>query len=726
MGGSDRGCSLALAGNPNCGKTTMFNDLTGASQRVGNWPGVTVEKKEGKLRGAPNVRIADLPGTYSLSPYSPEEVVSRDYLLSGQCGAILNIVDGTGLERNLYLTSQLLEVGLPVVVALNMADILHKKGEVVDVETLSKKLGCPVVPTSALKGEGTAEAARLAADMVREGKVSEPAIRFSPDVEEGLSAIAELIEGRVKPENTRWYAIKLFERDEDALDKVGLSDAEQAKVQAIVETLEKAYEDDAESIITGERYAAICDIIGSCVQKKASGLTTSDKIDRIVTNRFLALPIFAAVMVIVYYVSIMSVGDVVTGWTNDVLFGEWIGGGVQGLMEGAGAAAWLTSLVVDGIIGGVGAVLGFLPQMIILFIFLTFLEDCGYMARVAFMMDRIFRRFGLSGKSFIPMLISSGCGVPGIMATKTIENEKDRRMTVITTTFIPCGAKLPIIALIGGALLGGAWWVAPVIYFAGVGAVIVTGIMLKKTRLFAGEASPFVMELPQYHLPGLKTMALHVWERVRSFVIKAGTIIFISSVVIWFLLSFGVEGGGFAMVGDVANSFMAKLGGLLAPLFAPLGFGNWEASVGVIAGLVAKENLVSTLAIIQGLSDGAVEGILDDSSPLWAYIGLIIPGALAGMSFLLFNMLCAPCFAAIGAIRRQMNSAKWTLFAVAYQCVFAYCISLMVYQLGTFFTGGGFTVGTLAALLVLALFLFLLFRPARDPQAKMRRAAAKI
>ncbi len=715
---------LALAGNPNSGKTTMYNCLTGAAQRVGNWPGVTVEKKEGRLKADSSFWIADLPGTYSLSPYSPEEKVSRDYLLSGACGAIINVVDGTNLERNLYLTTQLLELGLPVVVALNMADVLHKTGRRIDTSRLAASLACPVAETSALKGTGVDEVAKLAGNLAGKGPAPQSKLRFDNTIETALSEIATMLTGRVKPDTLRWYSIKLFERDEAVLAELAFSEKERAALEGIIKGPEDSCDDDSESLITAGRYTAIGEIVAACVQQTDGKGNASDKIDRVVTNRFLALPIFAAVMTLVYYVSVSSLGDVVTGWTNDVLFGQWIGGGVQVLLEGAGASAWLISLLVDGIIGGVGAVLGFLPQMAILFLFLTFLEDCGYMARVAFMMDRIFRRFGLSGKSFIPMLISSGCGVPGIMATKTIENEKDRRMTVMTTTFIPCGAKLPIIALIGGALLGGGWWVSPVIYLTGVAAVIITGIMLKKTRLFAGEATPFIMELPQYHLPSARNIALHVWERVRSFAAKAGTVIFLSSVVIWFLLSFGIE-GGFAMVGDVQNSFMAMLGGVLAPIFAPLGFGNWQASVGVISGLVAKENLVSTLAIIQGLSGAAAEGIVDDTAPLWGYMGVILPSALAGMSFLLFNMLCAPCFAAIGAIRRQMQSTTWTLFAVGYQCVFAYCISLLIYQLGSFFTGGGFTLGTLAALLVLAALLALLLRTAKSPAGSLRKAAAR-
>lgn len=714
--------TIALAGNPNCGKTTMFNKLTGTFQYVGNWPGVTVEKKEGRLAGRKETTVVDLPGVYSLSPYTPEEIVSRDYLLGGEAGAILNLVDATNLERNLYLTTQLLEVGLPVVVALNMADLMEKSGVQVDVDGLAGMLGCEVVATSALKGDGLREATERAAALAQKQGAAPPRLRFSQTVENALDGIAGMMREKVAPQRLRWYAVKLFERDAMALAAVALDGAERERLEELVAPAEAALDDDSESIITGARYDLIAAIMEKCVKRKKTGLTTSDKIDRVVTNRWLALPIFAAVMIVVYYVSIMSIGDFVTGWTNDTLFGELIGGGITSAMEAAGAAGWLTSLLVDGIVGGVGAVIGFLPQMVILFIFLSFLEDCGYMARVAFIMDRIFRRFGLSGKSFIPMLISSGCGVPGIMATRTIESEKDRRMTIITTTFVPCGAKLPVIALIGGAIIGGAWWVAPLIYFAGIAAVIVTGVILKKTRLFAGEAAPFVMELPQYHWPAARSMFMHVWERVKSFVIRAGTIIFVSSVVLWFLMSFGVQDGAFGMV-DVEYSILAAIGGAVAPVFAPLGFDSWQAVVGTVAGLIAKENLVTTLAVAQGLADGVVEGVLDDAAPMFAFMQGLLPSVWAGLSFLLFNMLCAPCFAAIGAIYRQMGSVKWTVFAVAYQCVFAYAAALVVFQLGAFFTGGVFTAGTFVALLLVALLLFMLFRPGYRP-GRVRRAAA--
>ena len=708
---------IALAGNPNCGKTTMFNTLTGSTQYVGNWPGVTVEKKEGPLRTQKTISVVDLPGTYSLSPYSPEEIVSRDYLLSGQPNAILNLVDGTNLERNLYLTTQLLETGIPLVVALNMMDIVRKNGDKINIDKLSAMLGCQIAPTSALKGEGCIEAALLAAKQAANKEAGNTHAVFSPELENHLSQISAIIQNKVEANQLRWYTIKLFENEEATWTKLALDDTQGKQIKAIIQQAETEFDDDGESIITCERYAFIAGLMDACVKKSSNALSSSDKIDQIVTNRWLALPIFALVMTLVYYVSIKSIGDFVTNWTNDVLFGDMVGGGLASLLDGIGAAPWLTSLVVDGIVAGVGAILGFVPQMIILFTFLSFLEDCGYMARVAFIMDRVFRKFGLSGKSFIPMLISSGCGVPGIMATKTIENEKDRRMTIITTTFIPCSAKLPIIALLTGSIFSGAWWVSPLIYFAGIASVIVSGIILKKTKLFAGDPAPFVMELPQYHLPAVKSLFMHVWERVKSFVVKAGTVIFVSSIIIWFLLSFGLEGGSFSMVESVDNSFMAMLGGVLAPIFIPLGFGNWQATVGTISGLVAKENLVSTLAIIHGLSGGALEEILEESQPLWPFMQTILPSMAAGLSFLIFNMLCAPCFAAIGAVRRQMGNGKWTAFTILFQTGFAYCISLMIYQIGIFISTGIFTFGTFAGFAVLAAFLFLLLRPGQQKNA---------
>lgn len=706
--------TIALAGNPNCGKTTLFNDLTGSNQYVGNWPGVTVEKKSGHVRGNKELRVMDLPGIYSLSPYSPEEVVSRDYLLNGEAGAILNLVDGTNLERNLYLTTQILEVGLPVVLALNMIDLVKKNGDKINTKKLSDMLGCEVIETSALRGANAVEAATAAASAAKNPKPYRYTLQYAPAIEAALSAIMAAV-GNVPAGRERWYAIKLFERDTLAQQELALTQAQKQAIDAIIAPVENEFDDDAESIITTQRYEQIATIIAACVKKASKGLTTSDKIDRIVTNRWLALPIFAAIMFLVYYISVSTVGGIVTDWTNDTLFGEMIGENVAGLLEGVGAADWLNSLVVDGIIGGVGAVIGFVPQMIILFVFLSFLEDCGYMARIAFIMDRIFKKFGLSGKSFIPMLISSGCGVPGIMATKTIENEKDRRMTIITTTFIPCGAKLPIIALLAGALLGNeeTWWIAPVMYFVGVAAVIVSGIILKKTKMFEGDPAPFVMELPQYHWPAPRSLFMHVWERVRSFIVKAGTIIFISSIVIWFLLGFGFENGGFGMVEEISNSILARIGSFVAPVFAPLGFGNWESTVAAIAGLVAKENLVSTLGIISGMSAEAADELLDGTSPLWAYVNTILPSVPAVLSFLAFNILCAPCFAAIGAISRQMASFKWTVFAVAYQTLFAYAIALIIFQLGTLFIGGGFGIGTVFGIVVLVALLFLLLRPAK-------------
>lgn len=712
--------TIALAGNPNSGKTTLFNTLTGSAQYVGNWPGVTVEKKEGKLRGhKEDVTVVDLPGIYSLSPYTPEEIVSRDYLLHQSPGVVLNLVDATNLERNLYLTTQLLEIGLPVVVALNMMDVLEKTGDTVDANELSKQLGCPVLPISALKMKG-ADLQRMAEQVLQtahQGALPQSTHKFAPQVETSLDDIGALLGAKVPDTQRRWYSLKLLEADENVLATLAFSQADKQKIDELSQSIEKAFDDEPEGVITTQRYEWIGSILHKCQRKVQKALTTSDKIDRIVTNRWLALPIFAVIMIIVYYISVSTVGAIVTDFTNDVLFGEWIMPGVQTLLEGIGTAEWLVSLVVDGIIGGVGAVLGFVPQMVVLFLLLSFLEDCGYMARVAFIMDRIFRKFGLSGKSFIPMLISSGCGVPGIMATKTIENEKDRRMTIITTTFIPCGAKLPIIALMAGAIMGGAWWMAPLMYFVGVFAVVTSGIILKKTRMFAGEAAPFVMELPQYHWPAIKNLLLHMWERVRSFIVKAGTVIFASAVLIWFLGSFGFD-GGFGMV-DVENSILAAIGRFVAPIFAPLGFGDWRAAVGTISGLVAKENLVSTLGVLYGLGEEA------EGAGLWTSTMAMFGGSVAGaMSFLIFNMLCAPCFAAIGAIRRQMASGKWTAFAIIYQTVYAYALALMVYQFGSLFITGAFTVGTVAAIVVLALFLFLLFRPMPNPKPKKVAANA--
>lgn len=712
---------IALAGNPNCGKTTMFNDLTGSSQYVGNWPGVTVEKKEGRLKGKKDVIITDLPGIYSLSPYTLEEVVSRNYLMNEHPDAIINLVDGTNLERNLYLTTQILELGIPVVLALNMIDLVKKNGDQIDIKKLGETLGCQVVETSALKKTGSKEAAEAAISLANAKKAAVLQHEFSKTVEEALASIGSHIFGLVDQAHARWYAVKLFERDEKVMESVKLSADARQSIETIISSVEKELDDDSESIITNERYEYIAKVMKACVRKKKKALTTSDKIDRIVTNRWLALPIFIVVMFLVYYVSVSSLGTIVTDFTNDTLFGEWIQPAVGDWLANIGAADWLNGLIVDGIIGGVGAVLGFVPQMFILFFFLSILEDCGYMARIAFIMDRIFRKFGLSGKSFIPMLISSGCGVPGVMATKTIENEKDRRMTIMTTTFIPCGAKLPIIALIVGSLMGAEmWWTAPLFYFLGIAAVVVSGIILKKTKMFAGDPAPFVMELPQYHLPAPKGVLLHMWERCKAFIIKAGTVIFVACGLIWFLSNFGWADGGAVFglldmedpnVNQMDFSILAYVGNFIAPIFAPLGFGNWQATMASISGLVAKENVVGTFGVLFGLGDAG-----ETDPGMWTAVGTMLPFAGARAAFLAFNLLCAPCFAAIGAIKREMASAKWTAFAIGYQCVLAYCVALMINQFGLLFSGAGFTVATAFAFLVLIVMLFLLFRP--NPQRK--------
>ena len=703
---------IALAGNPNSGKTTLFNALTGSNQFVGNWPGVTVEKKEGKLKGHNDVVITDLPGIYSLSPYSLEEVVARNYLIQERPDAILNIVDGTNLERNLYLTTQLLELSIPTVIAVNMADILAKTGEKINTEELSRRLGCDVVEISAMKGTGVKEVAAKAVAAARSGAAPRSEHHFAADVEEALASIEERLTGVVPPERSRFFAVKLFERDEKIAESVqGIPD-----VGDIIERVETAHDDDAESIITNERYNYISSIIQGCYLKKAARtMTTSDKIDRWVTNRFLALPIFAAIITLVYYISVTTVGDVVTSWTNDVLFGEIIPPMVENFLVSVGCAEWLQSLILDGIVAGVGAVLGFVPQMLVLFFFLAFLESCGYMARIAFILDRIFRRFGLSGKSFIPMLIGTGCGVPGIMASRTIENDRDRKMTIMTTTFIPCGAKLPIIALVAGAFFGNAWWVGPSAYFVGIAAIVCSGIILKKTRLFAGDPAPFVMELPAYHMPNLSNVLRSMWERGWSFIKKAGTVILLSTIVIWFTSTYGIVDGSFTAVEDLNQSFMAVIGQSFAWIFAPLGFGDWKAAVASINGLVAKENLVSTFGVLFGFAE-----VAEDGAEYWDLLRSSMSLA-AGYSFLVFNLLCAPCFAAIGAIKREMNNTRWTLIAVGYQTVFAYAVSLCIYQFGTLLTGGGFGIGTIAAVAVAAGFLWLLTRP--DPQKKK---AAKV
>ena len=714
---------IALAGNPNCGKTTMFNNLTGSNQYVGNWPGVTVEKKEGKLKGKKDIIITDLPGIYSLSPYTLEEVVSRDYLINERPDAIINLVDATNLERNLYLTTQLLELGIPVVIALNMMDLAVKSGDKIDEKKLAAAFGCEVVATSALKGEGLTEVVDRAVRLANARTIQVPKHEFSGEVEGYLADIADLLPNSVPDHLARWYSIKLFEQDEKVLGTTPLSADSSKRIVEIVKDAEKQMDDDAESIITNERYEYISKIITGCLKKNRKGMTVSDKIDRIVTNRILALPIFVAVMFVVYYVSVTSLGTIVTDFTNDTLFGAWIQPAVQGLMETAGASEWLVSLVVDGIIGGLAAQIGFAPQMAILFLFLSVLEDCGYMARVAFIMDRIFRRFGLSGKSFIPLLISSGCGVPAIMATKTIEDDKNRRMTIMTSTFVPCGAKLPVIALVAGAIMGGAWWMAPSMYFIGIASVIVSCIILKKTKMFAGDPSPFVIELPQYHVPSVKTVLLHVWERVWSFLKKAGTILFLCCMVMWFLATFGVENGAFGMVEDMEASFLAIIGTFLAPIFAPLGFGSWQAVASSLSGFVAKEGIVSTMGVLANMAEAT-----ETDAALWQYVmtDFFHGSALAGFTFLTFNLLDSPCLAAISTMAKEMGNKGWTAFAVIFQNVFAYAVCLMIYQLGSFAMGGGFGIGTAAAVIVLAVTLYLLFRPAPKADKKTGAVAARI
>lgn len=710
---------IALAGNPNSGKTTMFNSLTGNNQYVGNWPGVTVEKKEGKLKGSQDVIvIQDLPGIYSLSPYTLEEVVARNYLINEKPDAILNIVDGSNLERNLFLTTQLMELGLPMVIALNMIDVVRKTGDLIHIQKLSEALGCEIIETSALKGEGSRVAAVRAAQAAqaeRSGRHQEHPHVFSGTVEHAIAHIEDLIHRLVDKRHLRWFSIKLFERDEKILQQLNLDPDTATKIESIIVDCESELQDDAESIITNERYAYISKLMSACVQKRRrrDNLTVSDKIDRIVTNRWLALPIFIAVMFIVYYISVTTVGTIVTNFTNDTLFGEWLMAPLGEWLAGIGTADWLVSLIVDGIVGGVGSVLGFVPQMLILFIFLAILEDVGYMARVAFIMDRVFRKFGLSGKSFIPMLIGSGCSVPGIMASRTIENERDRRMTIITTSFIPCGAKMPIIGLIAGALFGRAWWMAPLAYFTGVASVILSGIMLKKTRLFAGDPAPFVMELPAYHAPSPVNILRSMWERGWSFIRRAGTVILLASIAIWFLSSFGFADGSFGMVEDIDASVLSAIGGFIAPIFTPLGFGNWKATVATLMGLVAKEEVVGVLGVLSSVAGDALEIVEEGAFGALAGIAEMFT-PLSALSYLFFNLLCSPCFAAIGAIRREMNSAKWTWFAISYLTVFAYVAALMIYQFGVLFSGGGFSLLSAAAIALALLLLYLIFRPAYD------------
>ena len=702
------GITIALAGNPNCGKTTLFNQLTGANQYVGNWPGVTVEKKEGKLKGHNDVVIADLPGIYSLSPYTLEEVVARNYLINTRPDAILNIVDGTNLERNLYLTTQLKELGIPVVMAVNMMDVVDKQGDEIRLEELEKYMGCKAVKISALKGTGIKEAAELA---IKEAKTGIPEVvhKFSDDVMAAITQIEDKITDYVPDGEKRFFAVKLFERDDKIRNEMK-ADGRNVDVESIIKEVETAKDDDAESIITDERYTYIQGIIDKCYTKKHKGqMSLSDRIDSIVTNRILALPIFAAIMWFVYYMSISTIGTAGTDWVNDVLFGEIVPPAVSGALEAMNVSPWLEGLVVDGIIAGVGAVLGFLPQMLVLFFFLAILEQCGYMARIAFVMDRIFRKFGLSGKSFIPMLIGTGCGVPGVMASRTIENERDRRMTIMTTTFIPCSAKLPIIALLAGSVFGGASWVAPSAYFLGIAAIIFSGIVLKKTKAFAGEPAPFVMELPAYHMPRAIDILKSMYERGSSFVKKAGSVILLATILVWFLSSFGFE-GGFGMVDDMDNSILAAIGNAIAWIFVPLGWADWKAAVAAVTGLIAKENVAGTFGILfhyQGAEELAEAG-----DQIWENVRAYFGGPAAGYSFLAFNLLCAPCFAAIGAIKREMNNAKWTWRAIGWECGLAYCVALVIFQFAGLATGEAhFGIFTIVAIALVVLGIWGLVRP---------------
>ncbi len=705
---------IALAGNPNCGKTTLFNALTGSNQFVGNWPGVTVEKKEGKLKGHKDVTIMDLPGIYSLSPYTLEEVVARNYLINERPDAIINIVDGTNIERNLYLSTQIMELGIPVVMAVNMMDLVEKAGDKIHTDKLSKLLGCEVVEISALKGTGIQKAAEKAISLAERKNEVTPVHEFDSKVEDAITAVGTMLGMDIPEAQKRFFAIKLLEKD----DKIKEQMKSVPDVSAEIKALEDAFDDDTESIITNERYVYISSIIGKCVTKgQKGGMTVSDKIDRIVTNRWLALPIFAVVMFIVYYVSITTVGGFLTDWTNDVLFGDIIPPAIEKALIAVNCADWLQGLILDGIVAGVGAVLGFVPQMLVLFIFLAFLEGCGYMARVAFIMDRIFRKFGLSGKSFIPMLIGSGCGVPGIMASRTIESDRDRKMTIMTTTFVPCGAKLPIIALIAGAFFNNAGWVAWSAYFVGVAAIICSGIILKKTKMFSGEPAPFVMELPAYHMPTVGNVLRSMWERGWSFIKKAGTIILLSTIILWFLMSFGWVDGKFGMLDaeQLNDSILASIGNVIAPIFAPLGWTKagegWKMAVAAITGLIAKENVVATFGMLFGFAE-----VAEDGSEIWGNLAQVMT-PIAAYGFLVFNLLCAPCFAAMGAIKREMNNAKWFWFAIGYQCCLAYIVSLCIYQFGTLFTGGGFGLWTVVAVVLLIAFLYMLFRPYKESKS---------
>ena len=715
---------IALAGNPNCGKTTLFNSLTGSNQYVGNWPGVTVEKKEGKLKGHEDVIIQDLPGIYSLSPYTLEEVVARGYLVSEKPDAILNIIDGTNIERNLYLTTQLIELGIPVVMAVNMIDLVRKNGDKIDLHKLSKELGCAAVEISALKGEGCRQAAEQAVAAAKAARTGELPHVFTGSVEHAIAHIEESIQGKVDARFLRWYAVKLFERDEKVQEELALDKELLAHIEQHIADCEAEMDDDAESIITNQRYAYISTVVSKSVKKKprAENLTLSDKVDRVVTNRVFALPIFALVMFLMYSLSMgtsiadggWSIGTFATDWTNDTLFGEIVPNALGGLLESIGIADWLYGLIMDGIVAGVGAVLGFVPQMLVLFFLLSILEDIGYMARVAFIMDRIFRKFGLSGKSFIPMLVGTGCGVPGVMASRTIENERDRRMTIMTTCFIPCGAKMPIIGLFAGALFGGSTWVATSAYFIGFAAIVISGIILKKTKLFAGDPAPFVMELPAYHIPAWGNVLRATWERGWSFIKRAGTVILASTIILWFLQGFGFENGAFGMVEDQDNSVLAAIAGCISWIFIPLGFGDWRATVASISGLIAKENVVGTFGVLYHYAGE----LSDNGDEIWPEVAANFT-AISAYSFMIFNLLCAPCFAAMGAIKREMNNGKWTAVAIGYMCLLAYCAALVVYQIGGLITGEiGFNLFTVVAAAIVALVLYLLFRPNKYENVK--------
>lgn len=699
---------IGLAGNPNCGKTTMFNNLTGAKQYVGNWPGVTVEKKSGKVKGYKDVELVDLPGVYSLSPYTLEEVVTRNFMIDERPDVIINIIDASNIERNLYLTTQILELGIPTVIALNMMDVIEKRGDIIDIDNLSKIIGCPVVKTSALKGNGTKEVAMKAIEIAKNNRANNFNMNFSKEVKDALDDIKDLIKSsniNYSGITEQWIAIKIFERDSDFINKITLDNNVREKIESIIVKCEKEFDDDAEGIITGERYEFIGTLVSKVVKKKnTSKHTVSDKIDKIVTNRILALPIFALIMWAVYYIAVSSLGAILTDWTNDTLFGEIIGENVAVFLENVGTAPWLQGLINDGIIGGVGAVLGFVPQIMLLFFLLSLLEDCGYMARIAFIMDRILRKFGLSGKSFIPVLISSGCGVPGIMATRTMENDKDRKLTIMLTTFIPCGAKLPIIALFAGAIFGGASWVAPAIYFLGIFMIIICGIILNKTKAFKGEAAPFVMELPQYHIPSMKGVLIHMWDRGKAFIIKAGTIIFVACAVIWFTSSFNWT---LQMV-DAQDSILASIGKVIAPIFAPLGFGNWQSAVSTVSGLVAKENVVGTFGVLFGIAEAA-----EDTPALLTQIGTMFTSA-SGLAFIAFNMLNAPCFAAIGAIRREMGSWKWMWITVGFQTLTAYIVTLVINQVGSLLLGEGSVIGAVVSILIAVLAIVIAIGSGRD------------